>query len=80
MWWDTSEADSSVEPGAWARTAAPKVSAPVNAVAYRQEPSPQRGEECSVCTRCTTAEADRKCTPRPRARRESRGDSGRRAA
>ena len=36
MWWDTSEADSSVEPGAWARTAAPKVSAPVNAVASKR--------------------------------------------
>lgn len=49
------------------------MSAPVNAVAQRQEEAPDKGERGSVRTRWSTQLAERKCTPRPTARRAMRG-------
>lgn len=71
----TSEAASIVWDGTWARRAAPKVSAPVKAVAQRQDGTPNRGEPGSERMRWRTQLAERKWTPRPTARRAMRGEA-----
>jgi len=74
-----SEAESRRKPGTAARSATPKVSAPVNALAHDQADAPARGEAASERMRCSTQRADRKCTPRPRARSATRGRESPRA-